>query len=99
MIPTIALAATLALAVSHPAPSTPVATHAGPGALAAPRKAATAFLTYESGVLVGADWVEREGDTLHTQSVLMQSHMIDARIVLRGDGTAARCGRRSCAIA
>jgi dienelactone hydrolase len=89
MIPTIALAATLALAVSHPAPSTPAATHAGPGALAAPRKAATAFLTYESGVLVGADWVEREGDTLHTQSVLMQSHMIDARIVLRGDGTAA----------
>jgi len=50
----------------------------------------TAFLTYESGVLVGVDWAERHGSSLHTRSVLTQSHVIDARIELRDDETAVR---------
>ena len=79
MITLIALAAAMALAAFHAAPVLPAATHPAP----------TAFLTYESGVLTGVDWVEQEGDTLHTRSVLMQSHLINARIVLRDDGTAA----------
>lgn len=65
----------VALAMSGVGPSTP---------------APTVFLTYESGVLVAANWTERRGETLHTRSVLMQSHVIDATIELRSDGTAAR---------
>lgn len=61
---------------------------AAPATFATP--APTAFLTYESGALVGVDWVERRADTLHTRSVLMQSHVADATIELRSDGTAAR---------
>lgn len=60
----------------------------------APRTAAappdsTVFLTFESGVLVGADWAERDGLRLHTRSVLMRSRILDATIDLRDDGTAA----------
>jgi len=59
-------------------------------AIAATPQPPTAFLTFESGVLVGVDWVDREGDVVHTRSVLMQSRVIDASITLREDGTAAR---------
>ena len=48
-----------------------------------------AFLTFESGALVGVDWAERSGDSLHTHSVLMQSRILDATITLHPDGTAA----------
>jgi pimeloyl-ACP methyl ester carboxylesterase len=48
----------------------------------------TAFLTYEGGVLVGVNWVERQGNQLHTRSVLMQSRVLDATITLRDDETA-----------
>jgi pimeloyl-ACP methyl ester carboxylesterase len=47
-----------------------------------------AFLTWESGVLAGVDWVERAGLEVHTRSVLTQSRIIDARIGLRPDETA-----------
>jgi hypothetical protein len=49
----------------------------------------TVFLTFESGILVGVDWTERQGDRLHTRSVLMRSRILDATIDLRDDGTAA----------
>lgn len=50
----------------------------------------TAFLTFESGVLVAVNWMERRGTRLHSRSVLMQSRVIDATIDLREDGWAAR---------
>ncbi|HTL99583.1 MAG TPA: alpha/beta fold hydrolase [Candidatus Omnitrophota bacterium] len=80
--------ARLALAVSLGAG---LARAASPAAHAAPAAApATAFLTYESGVLVGVDWVDRAGSEVHTRSVLMQSSIIDATVTMREDGTAAR---------
>jgi dienelactone hydrolase len=48
------------------------------------------FLTFESGRLEAVNWVERRGDTVHTRSVLTQSHVIDATIQLRPDETAIR---------
>lgn len=48
-----------------------------------------AFLTFESGVLVGVDWVERAGGSVHSHSVLMQSRILDATITVREDGTAS----------
>jgi len=54
----------------------------------------TAYLTFESGELVGADWIQRRGDELRTRSVLMRSGIRDVRITLGPDGTA----RRSSAI-
>jgi len=48
----------------------------------------TALLTYESGVLVAADWVQRRGHELRTWSALAQSGYRDARITLRDDETA-----------
>jgi len=62
----------------------------GPPAATPPAPGSTAFLTYESGVLVGADWVERRGNTVHSRSVLMQSRIIDATIQLREDQTTVR---------
>jgi len=62
-------------------------------ALSAPALAAepdTAFLTFESGELVAADWVQRRADTLRTRSVLMRSGIRDARITLGPGGTARR---------
>src|SRR5262249_49392552 len=54
----------------------------------------TAFLTYESGVLVGADWIQRRGGRLRTLSVLMQSAIRDASIELRADETVAASSTR-----
>jgi dienelactone hydrolase len=48
----------------------------------------TALLTFESGVLVGADWIQRRGSRLRTLALLMQSGIRDATIELREDGTA-----------
>lgn len=52
--------------------------------------APVAFLTFESGKLVGVDWVDRRDNSLHTRSVLMQSRVLDATIDLRADETAVR---------
>ena len=54
----------------------------------------TAFLTYESGVLVGVNWVDRDAGRVHSRSVLMQSSVIDATIDLREDGTATHAVTR-----
>jgi dienelactone hydrolase len=51
---------------------------------------ASAFLTFESGVLAGVNWVERAGTRLHTRSVLNQSCVIDATIELREDQSESR---------
>jgi dienelactone hydrolase len=55
------------------------------GAVCAP----AAFLILESGHLAGVDWVEKQGNRVHTRSVLTQSRVIDATIDLRSDQTAA----------
>ena len=49
----------------------------------------TAFLTYEAGALVAVDWIQRRGRQLRSRSVLMQSAIREATIVLRDDGTAS----------
>jgi dienelactone hydrolase len=59
-------------------------------ALAPPTAPPDAFLTFESGVLVAVDWIERDGSRVHTRSVLTQSRVLDATIELRDDGTAVR---------
>lgn len=57
----------------------------------APRlSGSAAFLTFESGVLVGVNWIDRTAGRLHTRSVLMQSCVIDATIELREDESEAR---------
>jgi dienelactone hydrolase len=48
----------------------------------------TALLTFESGVLVGADWIERRGSRFRSLAVLMQSGTRDATLELHEDGTA-----------
>jgi alpha-beta hydrolase superfamily lysophospholipase len=47
----------------------------------------TALVTYEAGVPVGADWVQRRGRVLRSFQVLMQSGYRELRAVLRDDGT------------
>ncbi len=47
----------------------------------------TAFLTYESGALVGANWIQRRGQYVRLLSVLMQSAVRDSRIELGDGGT------------
>jgi dienelactone hydrolase len=49
-----------------------------------------AFLTYEQGQLAAVDWVERTANRLRTRVIETQSHVVDATIDLRADGTAAR---------
>jgi uncharacterized protein len=65
---------------------------------APPPTSPAAFLTFESGILVGADWVDRlatpEGAEVHSRSVLMQSSVIDATITLRTDETASHSSTR-----
>lgn len=48
-----------------------------------------AFLTFESGKLVGIDWVEYGANQVRTQIVLTQSRVVDATIDLRPDQTAS----------
>jgi len=48
----------------------------------------TALLTYESGVLVAADWIQRRGRSLRTISILTQSGIRDATIALGDSETA-----------
>jgi len=48
-----------------------------------------AFLTLEQGKVAAVDWVTRTGNQVHTRVVEAQSHIIDATIDLRPDGTAA----------
>jgi len=66
------------------------------GALAAssPGGGDYAFVTLESGTIVGVSWVERRPNELHSRSVLMQSSVIDARIERAEDGTAFRASTR-----
>lgn len=80
--------ASFALAVSLGAGLAPAAPSRALAAGAA--KQGTAFLTYESGALVGVDWIDRAGSEVHSRSVLMQSSVIDATITMREDGTAIR---------
>ena len=47
------------------------------------------FLTLEQGKIAAVDWVTRTGNQVHTRVVEAQSHIIDATIDLRADGTAA----------
>ena len=58
-----------------------------PAGLAAPD---TALLTYESGVLVAADWIQRRGAYVRTWSVLTQSGSRDAWIELGDSATAVQ---------
>lgn len=48
-----------------------------------------AFLTIEHGKLAAVDWVDRTANRLHTRVIETQSHIVDATIDLRPDGTAA----------
>jgi pimeloyl-ACP methyl ester carboxylesterase len=50
----------------------------------------TALLTYESGALVAADWIQRRGRHIRSLSVLMQSGIRDATIEMNSDGNALR---------
>jgi len=54
------------------------------------RCGSAAFLTFEQGKLAAVDWVDRSKNQLHTRVVETQSHIVDARIDLRADETAAR---------
>jgi len=53
-----------------------------------------AFVTLESGTVVGVCWVEREPNQIHSRSVLMQSSVIDSKIGRRADGSAIRASTR-----
>ena len=57
---------------------------------AGPAAPDTALLTYESGVLVAADWIQKRDHAVRTISVLMQSAIRDATIELGDAGTAWR---------
>lgn len=54
----------------------------------------TALLTYESGMLVGVDWLQRRGPWLHTLSDLTQSGIRESWIAMRDDGTATGSSTR-----
>jgi hypothetical protein len=54
-----------------------------------PTCAPAAFATIESGKVAAVDWIERDGNRVHTRSLLTQSNVIDATIDLRPDQTAA----------
>ena len=60
------------------------ASHAGITSVPRP-----AFLTYESGVLVGVNWVERTGNRVHSKSLLTQSMILETTVDLRPDETTA----------
>jgi len=47
-----------------------------------------AFLTFERGKLAAVDRLDRTGNRMHTRVIETQSHVIDATIDLRPDGTA-----------
>ena len=49
-----------------------------------------AFLTYESGILVGVNWVERDGNRVRSRSILTQSMILETTVELRSDETTAR---------
>jgi dipeptidyl aminopeptidase/acylaminoacyl peptidase len=49
-----------------------------------------AFLTFESGVLVAVDWMDRDGDTVHSHALINQSMILDADIQVRPDGSTGR---------
>ena len=61
-----------------------------PSADAAPGSYRTAFLTYESGVLVAVDWVARDGNHIHSHALINQSLVMDADVDLRADGSTGR---------
>jgi uncharacterized protein len=48
-----------------------------------------AFLILEQGKIAAVDWVTRTDNRVHTRVVEAQSHIVDATIDLRPDGTAA----------
>lgn len=56
----------------------------GPATLCQP----AAFLTFEQGKLAAVDWVETAARRVHTKVVETQSHVIEATIDVRPDGTA-----------
>lgn len=58
-------------------------------AVAASPGSSYAFVTLESGALVGVSWIERGPNTLHSRSVLMQSSVIDATIERGSDALRA----------
>jgi hypothetical protein len=55
-----------------------------------PTCGSVAFLTFEQAKLAAVDWVERSRNQVHTRVIETQSHIVDATIDLRPDGTAAR---------
>ena len=80
------LAIILALSISNlAAASQQSASSSPPPSSCAP----AAFLIFESGKLAGVDWVESNGNQLHTRTILTQSRVIDATIDLRPDQTAS----------
>jgi len=54
---------------------------------ARPHAPEPAFLTYESGVLVGVNWVERAGNRVRSRSILTQSMILETAVDLRPDET------------
>ena len=48
------------------------------------------YLTFEQGVLTGADWLDETQDRIHTRSELSQSMIIDSVISRRDDETVER---------
>jgi len=59
------------------------------GAGPAPTGSSAVFLTFESGILAGVDWVETTNAEIHTRSIMNRSLILDATIHVRDDGTAS----------
>jgi dienelactone hydrolase len=57
---------------------------------AAPACGPASLVTLERGRIAAVDWVEPTADGVRTRSVEMQSLVLDVRITLRADATAAR---------
>jgi len=52
--------------------------------------APAALVTYEQGRVAAVDWVDYGAGRVHTKVIETRSHIVDATIDLRADGTAAR---------
>jgi uncharacterized protein len=61
----------------------------GSGTAGAASCAPGAFLTFEQGKLAAVDWIEYGAGRIHTKVIENQSHIVDATIDLRPDGTAS----------
>jgi hypothetical protein len=69
-----------------------------PARTPAPGCGSAAFLTFEQGKLAAVDWVDYSPNHVHTRVVETQSHIVDATIDLRSDGTAAHSSASIAAV-